>query len=266
MLQFESILVRGDYLGYCERRIRESEDEHERLTWQVVQTLFYPVSFNFTMSQFGLTMHFGTTITVELSFQPEQRSSALLDKLGFRAGDVLASIESFLGRKPGTLFNSDISSQIGQDHPQPDMATENSAVPFYDNSQAAVEALLSQSVDAESFFNNLEDRQDENVWKEGGSSKGEDQGLGTVVSKSGSDQYQQRLSLDARDYTTGADYLIKSALLVGQRGVAVEMCVESDRWSDALLLAATSNDQRLWEKTQVRRVWCSKLAFLRVCI
>lgn len=42
--EFETTLVSNDYLGYCEKKIQESgEDDYERLTWQVVQTLFCSV-------------------------------------------------------------------------------------------------------------------------------------------------------------------------------------------------------------------------------
>lgn len=51
------------------------------------------------------------------------------------------------------------------------------------------------------------------------------------------------------DWNSGPELLIKQSFLVGQRAVATELCIEANRWSDALLLAATSGDLALWTAT-----------------
>lgn len=176
--------------------------------------------------------------------------------------DVVAGVEAFLGHKVGETFNLGTSPHQQLAHGQSISSVEGDTPNgFFDENTRAM--MLNQSVDAESFFNDLggksneestwqqEERSNEQPAIEEADESIQSQRLQSTVGGSKTNFDAPRLSVDARDYSTGADFLIKTSLLVGQRHVAVEMCIKSERWADALLLSATSGDSVLWEKTQV---------------
>lgn len=147
--QFELTLVNNDYVSYCEKKIQETEDDHERVVWRAVETLFYP---------------------------PETRNSVLLECLGFKRQEILQAVERYLGRKPGGLvalaenaaaaeaYNS--ASGGGAYGPgsqlSPGVALEgDSGAPGGPSMGDHPDYLFQHApVDAESFFNELGDSVD----------------------------------------------------------------------------------------------------------
>jgi protein transport protein SEC31 len=51
------------------------------------------------------------------------------------------------------------------------------------------------------------------------------------------------------EWENGQELLIKQCFVIGQRPLAIELCVEAGRWAEAFLLAATSEDPFLWSAT-----------------
>ncbi|KAF8821509.1 WD domain, G-beta repeat-containing protein [Cardiosporidium cionae] len=71
---FEQLLTDGNFDEFCYQKIIEAQNEHERLTWSIVRSLFHP------------------------------DRDTMIRELGFDSPSILSTVEAFLGHPPGSSF------------------------------------------------------------------------------------------------------------------------------------------------------------------
>ncbi|KAF4672184.1 protein transport protein S31 [Perkinsus olseni] len=201
--RFENYLARGALKDYCEVKIDETSDEHEKLSWDIMACLF-----------------------------DEDYRQEIVSKIGIDHTEIVKAAEQYLGR-PVKRDRSDnaIANQSG--------ATQGDVV---DNQQQQnQQATPMDSEQAESLFDTLartnEESEQQAAEQGGASSAG---GLLSPVAD---------MTRSETDWTTGVEHIIKQSLLVGDLNAAVDCCMRSGKYADALLLAS-GGGQDLWLRTR----------------
>eukprot|EP00923_Selenidium_pygospionis_P047858 GHVN01082535.1.p1 GENE.GHVN01082535.1~~GHVN01082535.1.p1 ORF type:complete len:742 (+),score=105.33 GHVN01082535.1:1675-3900(+) len=213
-LQFEEQLNRMDYVGYCDRRIGQAEEKHDEMMWKIIR------------QQFVDRANQTPTLTSR---------SEIIQTLGFDPSLIYQSIERHLGRPPGRLLDETTPSN-----------TERGGLQVLGTCDGTTSGFLSKTtsmteVDPELFFRRLGEDQVKQDMAAAASS----------LPREESNQAQDtEYKPPSADWNSGPERLMKQSLLVGDRAMAVEVALQCGRLADALLLAATSGDGVLWDRTR----------------
>merc|ERR1719446_569658 len=79
---FENYLANRDYRGFCQEKLSQAQDPHEKLSWELI----------------------------ELLFETDGRSK-IVSKLGFNSQQIIAKAESYLGHPPGAFGDAQEQSE-----------------------------------------------------------------------------------------------------------------------------------------------------------
>lgn len=165
-------------------------------------------------------------------FEPQGGARAsVASLLGFNEDEILRKAEAFLGQKPGTT----LGSRPAEPEPQQPVAAAPQPSPMPNMSLG----------DMESFFNNLaeENEQKQKEEEERKAKEAEDKAVG--------EQLALAAKADTRttDWSSGAELMIKEALLIGNLEAAVECCFKSGRMAEGLLLSSGGGTE-LWTRAR----------------
>eukprot|EP00397_Hematodinium_sp_SG-2012_P002351 GEMP01002357.1.p1 GENE.GEMP01002357.1~~GEMP01002357.1.p1 ORF type:complete len:1041 (+),score=192.51 GEMP01002357.1:582-3704(+) len=145
----------------------------------------------------------------------------IVEKLGFCSMEILINAEKFLGAKPG--------AQLADTSPISKKST------FHHQSVNYVSDVMPD------FFEKLAEKAEANEIKK---KQEEEDALSlqlTLATRSNAE--------GVTNWDAGPELLVKQALLIGNLPCAVEVCLKSSRYADALLLASGGGND-LWKRTR----------------
>ncbi|EER05343.1 conserved hypothetical protein [Perkinsus marinus ATCC 50983] len=205
--RFENYLARGALKDYCEVKIDESNDEHERLSWDIMACLF-----------------------------DEDYRQEIVAKIGIDHSQIVRAAEEYLGRpvkrdKSDNALVNQSGVGSGADNQQQQQEQQQ-------QQQQQIAAMDSEQ--AESLFDTLARTNEESE------QAGEQVG---AASAGGLLSPIADMTRSETDWTSGVEHIIKQSLIVGDLDAAVDCCMRSSKYADALLLAS-GGGQDLWLRTR----------------
>ncbi|KAF4663760.1 protein transport protein S31 [Perkinsus chesapeaki] len=203
--RFENYLARGALKEYCEVKIDETKDDHEKLSWDIMSCLF-----------------------------DEDYRQEVVGKIGIDHNDIVRAAEQYLGR-PVKRDRSDnaISAQGG--------ATQGEMADGQQMQEQQVAPMDSEQ--AENLFDTLARTNEESEQQQAAEQGGGGSSAGGLLSPIAD------VTRTETDWSSGVEHIIKQSLLVGDLNAAVDCCMRSGKYADALLLAS-GGGQDLWLRTR----------------
>ncbi|SBT86487.1 protein transport protein SEC31, putative [Plasmodium malariae] len=270
--KFEKYITSGNYNEFCACKIAKSEDDHEKLTWKVLQLLC-----------------------------TSQRSD-IVKQLGYDMNEILQKIKESIGKQPGFIFKTLVEEKNNDNLANNNMAsTSNLGADNNDSRNAMIGSMnmngmdmigmnnndptLSSSplgdnqqnfnnesfdVDPEKFFRELGEKTENEKLKETtmgienrnnsekvrDKERVDDEDSDETKVKEMNDEFsnEKRASINSNmsnvnNWSSGIESIIKECVLVGNIETAVELCLHKNRMADALLLSSFGGEQ-LWYKTK----------------
>ncbi|CRG94344.1 protein transport protein SEC31, putative [Plasmodium gallinaceum] len=230
---FEKYITNGNYKEFCESKIMKSDDDHEKLTWKILQLLY------------------------------TSQKSEIVKELGYDISNIIQKIMYNIGKQPGFIFKNildkdisinDISNNLDENNDRDynnitctsNLMNDNnlSSSNMGDNIQKMNGSF---DVDPEKFFRELGEKTEHEKSKEKLSIQNNSENEDDYNSNSRDDNLDNKKTYS--DWNTGIESIIKECVLVGNIETAVELCLHKDRMADALLLASFGGEQ-LWHKTK----------------
>ncbi|CRG98709.1 protein transport protein SEC31, putative [Plasmodium relictum] len=230
---FEKYITNGNYIEFCESKIMKSDDDHEKLTWKILQLLC------------------------------TSQKSEIVKELGYDINNIIKKIMYDIGKQPGFIFkniidkdinNNDISNNLNEDNDRDynnstsrsNLMNDNHLSPSHlsDNNQKMNGSF---DVDPEKFFRELGEKTENEKSKEKLSIQNNSENEDDYNSNSRDDHLDNKRT--SSEWNSGIESIIKECVLVGNIETAVELCLHKNRMADALLLASFGGDQ-LWHKTK----------------
>jgi len=160
---------------------------------------------------------------IQMSLNNELIPQVVVEKLGYNNQEILGKAERYLGFKPG----STLSDAPAEAHPEPPPQRQTS--------------IQSAPVDVgDDFFVGLAKQQEKKIEREM-----EEE---TALAQMALDK-TTKINEGDTDWNQGPEALVKQSLLIGNLSCAVEICLASERFSDALFLAS-GGGEKLLQKTR----------------
>lgn len=215
---FEQYITSGNYAEFCENKIKNSEEEHEKLTWKILQLLC------------------------------TSKRAEIVKELGYDINTIHQKIFSSTGKHPGFIFKEfggdETHNDELQEHSVNELATaSNRPTDFNDDGYGADRMMNSLEVDPEKFFRELGEKTENEQTKDNLSAKN------SIASFEKMESSECLKKLPSNQWSSGIEAIIKECVLIGNVEAAVELCIHKDRMADALLLSSFGGEQ-LWNKTK----------------